>query len=120
MKINYFNRIQNDFFSNVIKISASTMISGIIIAITLPLIAKYLLLQNLGKYQLLISIITSLGVISSLKYEMAIVIPKDDAIAKIVYKIAFYVLSIFCLLLYIFYSILLIQLFSVILMQKIF
>ena len=99
MKINYFNRIQNDFFGNVIKISASTMISGIIVAITLPLIAKIFTASELGKYQLLISIITSLGVISSLKYEMAIVIPKDDAVAKKVYMIAFYVLSIFSLLL---------------------
>ena len=99
MKINYFNRIQNDFFGNVIKISASTMISGIVVAITLPLIAKIFTASELGKYQLLISIITSLGVISSLKYEMAIVIPKDDAVAKKVYIIAFYVLSIFSLLL---------------------
>ena len=101
MKINYFNKIQNDFFSNVLKISASTMISGIIVAITLPIITKIFTASELGKYQLIVSIITSLGVISSLKYEMAIVLPKNDDIAKIVYQIAFYVLIIFCSLLYI-------------------
>ena len=99
MKINYFNKIQNDFFSNVLKISASTMISGVIVAITLPVITKIFSASELGKYQLIVSIITSLGVISSLKYEMAIVLPKDDSIAKIIYKIAFYVLAIFSLLL---------------------
>jgi len=101
MKIN-FNKIRNnDFFRNVLKISASTMISGLVIALTLPVITKIYTASELGKYQLLISIITSLGVISSLKYEMAIVLPKNDSIAKIVYKIAFFTLFSFCLLVYI-------------------
>ena len=82
MKINYFNKIQNDFFSNVLKISASTMISGIIVAITLPIITKIFTASELGKYQLIVSIITSLGVISSLKYEMAIVLQKMMILQK--------------------------------------
>ena len=56
--------------------------SGIFVTITLPIITKIYDASTLGKYQLLISIITSLGVISSLKYEMAIILPKTDAIAK--------------------------------------
>ena len=99
---NYFKYvISNEFISNVLKITSSTMISGLIVAITLPIITKIFTASELGKYQLIVSIITSLGVISALKYEMAIVLPKNDAIAKIVYKICFYVLIIFCLLLYI-------------------
>tara|TARA_B100001250_G_scaffold352711_1_gene325648 strand:- start:744 stop:2012 length:1269 start_codon:yes stop_codon:yes gene_type:complete len=99
---NYFKyAISNEFISNVLKITSSTMISGFIVAITLPIITKIFTASELGKYQLIVSIITSLGVISALKYEMAIVLPKNDAIAKIVYKICFYVLIVFCLLVYI-------------------
>ncbi len=97
-----FNRFFNDEFnSNVLKISASTIFSGLIVTITLPVITKIYNASELGKYQLLISIITSLGVISSLKYEMAIILPKKDAVAKKVFILCFYVLMSFCSLLYI-------------------
>ena len=82
--INQF--FSNEFISNVLKISTSTIFSGIFVTISLPIITKIYDASTLGKYQLLISIITSLGVISSLKYEMAIILPKTDAIAKKIYS----------------------------------
>ena len=82
MKTNYNNKIPNDFFNNVLKISTSTIISALVVAITLPIITKIFSASILGKYQLLISIINIFGVISCFKYEMAIVIPEKDDIAS--------------------------------------
>ena len=74
MKINYKSLPQNDFFYNVIKISASTILSAIAIAIALPIITLIFSADELAKYQLLISVITLFGVVSCFKYEMAIVL----------------------------------------------
>ena len=99
MKTNYINKIPNDFFNNVLKISTSTIISALVVAITLPIITKMFSASILGKYQLLISIINIFGVISCFKYEMAIVIPEKDDIASRVLILCLLALSSFCLIL---------------------
>ena len=96
MKINYKSLPQNDFFYNVIKISASTILSAIAIAIALPIITLIFSADELGKYQLLISVITLFGVVSCFKYEMAIVLPKEDSVAGKVYNLCLYALLVFC------------------------
>ena len=96
MKINYKSLPQNDFFYNVIKISASTILSAITIAIALPIITLIFSADELGKYQLLISVITLFGVVSCFKYEMAIVLPKEDSVAGKVYNLCLYALLVFC------------------------
>jgi O-antigen/teichoic acid export membrane protein len=96
MKINFKSLPQNDFFYNVIKISASTILSAITIAIALPIITLIFSADELGKYQLLISVITLFGVVSCFKYEMAIVLPKEDSVAGKVYNLCLYALLIFC------------------------
>tara|TARA_A100001015_G_C14987035_1_gene712055 strand:+ start:330 stop:1598 length:1269 start_codon:yes stop_codon:yes gene_type:complete len=99
MRINYKSLFQNDFFYNVIKISASTILSAIAIAIALPIITLIFSADELGKYQLLISVITVFGVISCFKYEMAIVLPKEDSAAGKIYNLCLYALLVFCTIL---------------------
>ena len=99
MKNTYKHIFQNEFISNVLKLSTSTIFSGITVAITLPIITTIFSASDLGKYQLLISIITLFGVVASLKYEMAIVLPEDEIVAEKVFKLCFLVLLIFCLFL---------------------
>ena len=99
MKTSHNNKIPNDFFNNVLKISTSTIISALVVAITLPIITKIFSASILGKYQLLISIINIFGVISCFKYEMAIVIPEKDDIASRVLILCLLALSTFCLIL---------------------
>jgi len=70
------------FTKNVLKLFTSTAASGIITVITLPIITRLYDLEDLGNYQLLLSIIVIFGVIGSLKLEMAIVLPKEDDIAE--------------------------------------
>ena len=99
MKTNYNNKIPNDFFNNVLKISTSTIISALVVAIALPIITKIFSASILGKYQLLISIINIFGVISCFKYEMAIVLPERDKIASNVLILCLLALSSLCLVL---------------------
>ena len=99
MRINLKPLYQNDFFNNVIKISASTILSAISIAIALPIITLIFSAAELGKYQLLISVITLLGVVSCFKYEMAIVLPRKDSTAGSVYRLCLCTLLVFCIVL---------------------
>ena len=92
-----FHFLHNDEFArNVIKLSSSSVFSSLFIFITLPIVTSLFTVSQLGEYQLLVSIITIFGVVASLKYEMAIVLPKDDETAMKVYKLCLYVLLIFC------------------------
>ena len=92
-----FDFLHNDEFArNVIKLSSSSVFSSLFIFITLPIVTSLFTVSQLGEYQLLVSIITIFGVVASLKYEMAIVLPKDDETAMKVYKLCLYVLLIFC------------------------
>ena len=100
MKTNYNNKIPNDFFNNVLKISTSTIISALVVAISLPIITKMFSPSILGKYQLLISVITIFGVISCFKYEMAIVLPEKDNIASNLLILCLLALSSFCLIIF--------------------
>ena len=87
----------DEFIKNVFKLSSSSVFSSLFIFITLPFITSLFTVSQLGEYQLLISIITIFGVVASLKYEMAIVLPKNDEIAMKVYKLCLYILLIFSL-----------------------
>lgn len=87
----------DEFIKNVFKLSSSSVFSSLFIFITLPFITSIFTVSQLGEYQLLISIITIFGVVASLKYEMAIVLPKNDETAMKVYQLCLYILLIFCL-----------------------
>ena len=87
----------DEFIKNVFKLSSSSIFSSLFIFITLPFITSIFTVSQLGEYQLLISIITIFGVVASLKYEMAIVLPKNDETAMKVYKLCLYILLIFSL-----------------------
>jgi len=92
---NYF--FGDEFIKNVFKLSSSSIFSSLFIFLTLPFITSIYTVSQLGEYQLLISIITIFGVVASLKYEMAIVIPRSDVTAMNVYKLCLYILLIFSL-----------------------
>ena len=98
MKVFYDYVFGNEFVKNVFKLSSSSVFSSLFIFITLPFITSFFTVSQLGEYQLLISIITIFGVVASLKYEMAIVLPKNDETAIRVYKLCLYILLIFSLL----------------------
>lgn len=71
-------RITSDFTKNVLKLMSGTALAHIATFIATPLLTRLFAKESLGELQLFISTITTFGVVSSLKYELAIVIPKDD------------------------------------------
>ena len=82
----------SEFSKNVLKLSFSTVVASAVGLLTLPIITNIFSISDLGKYQLLVSIITMIGVVASLRYDMAIILPKEDAVALIMFKLSLLVL----------------------------
>ena len=83
----------SDFSKNVLKLSSSTVVASAVGLLTLPIITNIFAISDLGRYQLLVSIVAMLGVIASLRYDMAIILPKEDAVASKMFKLSFLVLA---------------------------
>ncbi|MDZ7724806.1 MAG: oligosaccharide flippase family protein [candidate division KSB1 bacterium] len=70
--------IKSDFTRNVVKLFSGTAFAHVATFIATPILTRLFTKENLGDWQIFISTITTFGVIASLKYEMAIVLPKED------------------------------------------
>ncbi|MCB0261888.1 MAG: oligosaccharide flippase family protein [Calditrichaeota bacterium] len=73
---------KSEFFKNVLKLTSSSVFASIITFAALPVITRLYSKEDLGNFQILFSIIMIFGVVASLKYEMAIILPKDDDDAR--------------------------------------
>ncbi len=69
---------KSEFTKNVVKIFSGFAVVNIISFAVLPVLTRLYSTEDFGNFQLLLSIIITFSVISSLKYEMAIVLPKDE------------------------------------------
>ena len=79
----------SEFSKNVLKLLSSTVIASAVGLFTLPIITNIFAISDLGRYQLLVSIIGMLGVVASLRYDMAIILPKEDSEASEIFKLSF-------------------------------
>ena len=70
--------IKSDFTRNVIKLFSGTAFAHVATFVATPILTRMFTKESLGDWQIFISTITTFGVVASLKYEMAIVLPKDD------------------------------------------
>ena len=82
----------SEFSKNVLNLSSSTVVASAVGLLTLPIITNIFAISDLGRYQLLVSIIGMLGVVASLRYDMAIILPKEDSEASEIFKLSFFVL----------------------------
>jgi len=57
---------------------SGTALAHVVTFLATPLITRLFLKESLGDWQLYISTVTLFGVVASLKYEMSIVLPKDE------------------------------------------
>jgi O-antigen/teichoic acid export membrane protein len=71
-------KISSEFTKNVLKLFSGTALGNIIAFVALPIITRLFTKEDLGEFQLFLSTITTFSVVSSLKYELAIVLPEDD------------------------------------------
>ncbi|MCB0261128.1 MAG: oligosaccharide flippase family protein [Calditrichae bacterium] len=91
--------IKSDFFKNVLKLSSSSAFASVLTALALPVITRLFTKQDIGDFQLLYSIILLFGLLGPLKYEMAILLPKELEDRYHMVIVSFLVLGTFSLLL---------------------
>ncbi|MFZ0390089.1 MAG: oligosaccharide flippase family protein [Calditrichia bacterium] len=71
-------RIKSDFTKNVLKLFSGTTLANGLTILILPILTRLYDKADFGNFQLLVSTIMIFSVVSSLKYEMAIVLPSDE------------------------------------------
>lgn len=66
-----------DFYQNVLKLLSSTVVAGLINSLGLLVMSRLYSPHDYGSFQVLLSIILLFGMVASLKYELASVLPED-------------------------------------------
>lgn len=72
-------KIKSDFTKNVLTLTSGTALAQLIPFIIAPILSRIYSPEEFGRLALYISIIQTLGVISSGRYELAIMLPKRQA-----------------------------------------
>jgi lipopolysaccharide exporter len=79
---------QSDFTKSVMRLAGSSTAAIGITLVSLPIITRIYSPEDFGQFQILLSIVGVFSVITSLRYEMAIVLPKSRTEACAVYTLA--------------------------------
>lgn len=87
-KIADFFGAQSEFTKNVMRLAGSSTVAIFITLVSLPIITRIYSPEDFGQFQILLSTVGVLSVITSFRYEMAIVLPKSRAEASAVYTLA--------------------------------
>jgi O-antigen/teichoic acid export membrane protein len=69
---------RSDYFKNISKLVAGTSIAQLISFLVAPVITRLFTPDDVGGFTFLISIAGGIGLIATLRYEMAIILPKDN------------------------------------------
>lgn len=69
---------KNKFFRNLLNLSSSTLIAQVLLIISSPLLTRLYSPQDFGVFALFIGVIGVLSTVTNLRYEQAIVIPKNN------------------------------------------
>ena len=97
---------KTEFAQNVLKHFSGTAIANLITFIALPILARFYTPDDFGFFQLLVSTVLTFSVVSSLKLELAVVIPKHNIISNNVFRLALLTLiittSLFSIILFLF------------------
>ncbi|PTK21419.1 oligosaccharide flippase family protein, partial [Staphylococcus saprophyticus] len=64
----------NNFFKNVITLMTGTLMGQLLIILTLPVITRLYSPEQFGEYSNMVAIISILGVITTLRYDIAMAI----------------------------------------------
>ncbi len=80
--------LQSDFGKNILKLANTSIVTILISLISLPIVTRIYDPSVFGEFQILLSTIGILSVVSSFKYEMAIVLPKNKIEANAVYSLS--------------------------------
>ena len=96
---------RSDYFKNISKLVAGTSIAQLISFLVAPVITRLFTPEDVGGFTFLISIAGGIGLIATLRYEMAIILPKDNRdsvnLAFLSLMIAFFVSALSTILLFV-------------------
>lgn len=76
MRSNVF--LKNSYLKNIFTLMSGTMISQALMLMLAPILTRLYVPTEFGSYSLFISISSVLGLVSSLKYDQAIMLPKSE------------------------------------------
>jgi len=88
---------QSEFVNNVLKLFSSTVVANAIRAGALVIITRLYTGSDIGEFQTFFSISLIIGIVASLKYELAIVLPKEDTDADHLVVLSFLTLVVITL-----------------------
>jgi len=81
-------KVKSEFWKNVFRLANSSVLTILISLLTLPVITRLYDPSVFGEFQIFLSTIGILSVVSSFKYEMAIVLPKNRIEANAVFTLS--------------------------------
>lgn len=88
--------IKNAFLKNLLKLTSSSVMAQLIVIISSPLLTRLYTPEDFGVFALFLSVITILATLANLRYDQAIIIPKDNEKGKqLVYLCLFINLFVF-------------------------
>ena len=70
---------RSDYFKNISKLVAGTSVAQLISFLAAPLITRLFTPSDLGAFTFLLSIAGGIGLVATLRYEMAIILPKENS-----------------------------------------
>ncbi|MGH1362152.1 MAG: lipopolysaccharide biosynthesis protein [Calditrichia bacterium] len=84
---------RSEFVNNVLKLLSGNSLAAAITFLSLPVITRMYSNADFGNYQLAVSLITLFGLVATLKYELAIVLPREEEEANELTVLALLVLA---------------------------
>ncbi|WP_099293710.1 lipopolysaccharide biosynthesis protein [Butyricimonas sp. Marseille-P3923] len=73
--------LKRDFFKNVLKVGGAAILAQLVGILTAPIFARLFSPEVVGQYTLFISLIGIFGVFATLRYEAALMLPKENEVA---------------------------------------
>ncbi|MCX6283379.1 MAG: oligosaccharide flippase family protein [Bacteroidetes bacterium] len=70
---------RSDYFKNISKLVAGTSVAQLISFLAAPLITRLYSPSDVGAFTFLISIAGGIGLVATLRYEMAVILPKENS-----------------------------------------
>jgi O-antigen/teichoic acid export membrane protein len=90
--------LKKEFFRDVAKLMTGTIIAQVITISFMPLLARLYTPEEFGLYALFFSLVSTLGFVSTGRYDSAIILPKDNESARRLLVISLLLCVIFSLL----------------------
>ena len=96
----YFELITSKYFKQLFILTSGVSFSQLIPLLLLPVLTRFFSPTDFGVLAIFMAIIQLIAISTTLRLEMAIVLPKKDTDAALVCIVAFFFLATFCLLLF--------------------